>query len=132
MPAQQTAEEVLYALLHGDTAVEAIVGKNIFPGLAHEGTEQRWITYSRISNLRVSSHDGFDDLSCYRYQINVWADDATVRGTLRDAVIDALDEYDNTVVGTTSCHIQHETDHDEMEPGPPKRFGAVIDFFVWI
>ena len=126
-----TAEQIIFSLLTADTALSAIVGKNIFPQVAHEGDEQHWIVYARVSNVRVHSMDGFDNLSATRYQITGWSIDSAVRGQIREAILRILDET-LTEVNGTEVHFVHDNDMDEFEEGPPKKFGARIDFKVWM
>ena len=132
MPTQLTAEQVINSLLSADAGLKALVGVNIFQDVAHEGDEQNWVTFFRVSNNRVTSMDGFDGLSEFRYQINCWSGDSTKRNLMRDAILSIFSESLVPTVQGTEVHFQHVNDQNEFEEGPPKRFGSRLDFMVWI
>ena len=112
-------QQDLYALLTADSAVTALVGTRITPGIAQQGTAVPYITYTVVSTVNTGAINTSVKVAANtRIQINCWTDSPDESTALADAVEAAL---------TTGYVIFRRDDRDEET----ERFRTLLDWKVW-
>lgn len=96
-------EDGLFAVLSGNTGVNALVGTDpsrIYPVLAPESPTYPYIVYHDISEVVPNAMgSGTTDIVRRRYQFDCYGETDTDCRTLAAAVIAALDRYQGTSSG---------------------------------
>lgn len=114
-----TAQQDLYSLLSGASAVTALVGARIRPGIAAQGTATPYITYTLESTINANAINTNVKVGANsRIQIECWADTPIEATALADAVEAAL---------TTGYVVFRREDRDEET----ERFRTLLDWKVW-
>lgn len=133
---------VIYARLHDNAAIVALVGTRIHPLKAPQGAALPRIVYKVVSGESLGSFDGPNGQAVYRVQLDLVA--ATYDGidalatAVRKRVADGgpLDGYRGTTASVVvqACYRIDETDVDEP-PDPADETGLFVksmDFEIWI
>mgnify|MGYP001817171020 CR=1 FL=1 len=114
-----TPQQDFYTLLSNDSAVTALVGTRITPGVASQNTATPYITYQLVSTVNTNPLDTNVKIGANtRIQVDCWADSPDTATTLADAVESAL------VTGYVV--FRHEDRDPETE-----RFRTLLDWKVW-
>jgi hypothetical protein len=124
------SEAFIVARLAEVSAVTALVGTRVYPGVAPTNAIRPYVVYTRITTPRVRSTKGLSHLASPRYQIDAWAASALEAKAVIDAVRDALDGYKGTLVGVRVGGVitQDESADSEIEAGLYRHRG---EFTVW-
>ena len=114
-----TPQEDLYSLLSNASAVTALVGTRITPGLASQDTTVPYITYQVLSTVNTNPVNTYAKISANtRIQVNCWSDNPDTATAVADAVEAAL---------TTGYVVFRREDRDD-ETG---RYRTLLDWKVW-
>jgi hypothetical protein len=114
-----TPQQDLYTLLSNASAVTAIVGTRITPGIAAQDTAAPYITYQMLSTTNANQINTNVKVGANtRIQIDCWADTPLAATALADLVEAAL---------TTGYVVFRREDRDEET----ERFRALLDWKVW-
>jgi len=114
-----TPQQDLYTLLSNASAVTAIVGTRITPGIASQDTATPYITYQLVGTVNANPINTNVKVGANtRIQIECWADTPLAATALGDVVEAAL---------TTGYVIFRYEDRDE----DTERFRTLLDWKVW-
>jgi hypothetical protein len=129
-----TLKQAIYAILVGDSTLEALVGDRITPG-GDPVEGQTSVTYHAIS-MDADKHtmDGPDTLATRRMQVNSYGLSELSAVSVSTAVRKALDGFSGTVNGVPISYVslRDEGDLDEFQPGnkPISRHGIRQDYEI--
>ncbi len=130
-----TIEAALLSILVNFSAVNMLVGSNIFPNVIPQEADVPAITYQQITGIRTHNMQGSVGLVKARYQINCWAASYAKAKEIAGAVRLALDGYSSAVgpVIIDVIKLDSEGDMPETAPGTDKltRYGKYLDFIIW-
>lgn len=123
-------EQDLRTYLLGLAPIATLLGTRIYPARLPQGVTLPAVTYQRIAGINEVTHDGAENLSRARIQIDVWADTYGAMVAIAKAIRAALSGYrgamgDNPV---TVARVLNEIDMPEPEPVLWRR---VIDALIW-
>lgn len=129
-------EQGLHSKLAGTAGITNLTSTRIYPGIASQNTVLPYITYSRISGLRVQIMGSISGMGHPRMQISCWAATYTGVKALAEQVRLALDSSSGAWGGTTISASIFEGDGDLPEQiapggGKPKAYGVYLDFEIW-
>tara|TARA_R110000868_G_scaffold125509_4_gene331459 strand:+ start:1249 stop:1656 length:408 start_codon:yes stop_codon:yes gene_type:complete len=107
--------EVIYSILNGTAAIQAIVGNRIFPNTIPQKVSKPSIIFEVISRVPTNTHgtDGKSKMDDYRVEITIISTTKTVTDQLGTLVRNALDYFTNTIVAGDFVHwvyYNNETD----------------------
>ena len=126
-------EQALLTQLKTDSAIAALVGTRIYYVISPQDVQKPYIVISKISAVRVSSHDGSSGLANPRFQISCFALTYKEVKDIAVAVQAELEGYTGTMggaggVAVNGCFYENETDLYEEEN---KLFHLALDFTLW-
>lgn len=91
-------ESKIYSLLNADTTIESLVGEKIYPLIAGENETLPYIVYQVLSDVRDHDLQNICGMAIANIQVSCWANSYANVISLKDAVLDCLDnfsDYDN-------------------------------------
>ena len=91
--------KVIYNLLSNSAPVAAIVGTNIFPGIADEDIKVDYIVYEQSGTAPTNDKDGPSCLDVLEYDIEMYGKTRARVTDLADKVRTALDRVSGTIEG---------------------------------
>lgn len=106
----------IYTKLSGDAAVSAIVGTNIYPvKLPPTNLTPPYITYFRVSTVRVQSMLGGSQLASPLFQFDAWAKTHAAADDLAEKIRLALEGFKGTVSGVVIGGILFQNQFEEYD-----------------
>lgn len=122
----------LVAYLNGYSALTALIGNRLYPGLLPQSVPLPAITYQRISRAPASVRSGRDLLVASRYQFNingrVYADVDAISTQLKLA----LQAYTRTAAPRVDrIFIDNERDDDEPAFDDLNYYRRIVDAIIW-
>ena len=99
-----------------------LVSNRVYAVKAPQGVDKPYIVYSKVSNQREYSHDGFADLSRARMQVSCYADSYGSAKQVAEEVISTLEGWENV------SFLVNEQDLYEEDTGI---YHVPVDFFIW-
>jgi len=115
-------EAAIYELLHGDTAVAAIVGDRIYPlvapqrkALAYPNVPKTYVTYERTGGTRNMPLNGVNGFVVAVYRIMGFAYNYELAKTLGESIRLKLDGYRGSAGGHPIQRIWCDNDIDGYE-----------------
>ncbi len=134
-----TIESGLRAYLMADSGVAALVADRIYPAPAPQGAVMPFVTWQRISGLRVQSLGGPSGLAQPTIQLDCWAETGTRNETgdgygqakaLAQAVRQALDGKTGILLDGMRSAILLLDERDLFE-GEARTVRVSMDFRIW-
>lgn len=123
-------EEAVYAILSEDGVIGSTVSTRIYPVLAPPGTRAPYVTYQRISSVRLHHLHGALGECTSRIQIDFYAKTYSQARDLGDRVRRALDGYQGTAAEVEIGSVRLDSDRDFYEDGvEPALWRVSADYF---
>jgi len=126
--------QALKARLTGYAGLSALIGSRVYPLRLPQGATLPAVTYQRISNLYLSSHDNAGGTARPRFQFNCWGLTYASAQAVNIQLRAALNGYKGTVtVGLETLRIQGALIADEREDADPDSglWWISADYFIW-
>lgn len=130
-------ESAIYNLLKDDATISGIVNTRVYPVLASEQAVEPYLVFNIISAPIEHTLEDSIGMIGARVQVSCWSNGYHDAITLKNAVIDALDNYDGTEPTSSivfQCiHFEDEGDLIDYTAGADKskKWGKRLDFKVW-
>lgn len=108
----------------------ALAANRVYPVKLPQNFTLPAITYSKVSGVRVQSHDGPSNLAYPRFQISCWGNKYLAAKQLAEEVRQDMDCYSGAMGGTTVqvSRLINEVDFHNPEVGV---YQIALDFYIW-
>ena len=111
-----SAGKVFYFLLSTDAGISALVGTNIYPDAAPQGTANPCIIYQDTTSAPTNTKDGSSTLDVFRFQLDCYAGSRKAAGELNEAIRTALDRQSGTIQSVEVDKIIYESESAFYDP----------------
>ena len=136
-----TIYDALFDEMKGDAGINAIVGtgddSRIFPGIPPPDATAPFISFRRISYLRLNALSGPQALARPTFQVDCWANNNEDMVTLSEAVRSLLDGFrgdmgdDNIRVRRSNLVGQNDDPENPTDGGGVDIHRNRMDFEIW-
>ena len=117
-------ETQIYSVLSSAPALSALCGSRIYPLVLPDEVTMPAISYIFVGGSSKSTQDTRGSQK-YRLEVNCWSNTYLSAVTLRNAVIDTLDSYNQNGLFISFLQPLDLFDHDLLN------FRAVTEFYVY-
>ena len=126
-------EQAILTRLLADSAISTLVGTRIYYVRADQAVAKPYIVFSKISAIRVSSHDGGSGLANPRFQFSCFGETYKSVTDIAVAIQDSLEGFTGVMggvggVNVNGCYYEDETDFYEEDS---KLYHRALDFKLW-
>jgi DNA-binding NarL/FixJ family response regulator len=123
-------EHALRSLLAEDTTIEGLVGERIYYTQAVQEADTPYIVITKVSGLRVHSHQGTSSLANPRIQLSVFSATYLEAKQIAQAIQSVLQGYTGTSeeIEIQSCLYINEVDMYEQES---KLYHVAVDYEIY-
>jgi hypothetical protein len=115
------------AALKANSPLHALTGDQIYSMYAPAAATSVWLVITRISNIRVTAHDGDGAVGRIRYQVDIGGANKTLVDQVRDLLVGMNGTQYQTGIDLTMLVADDRETWDE----PTRTFKSSVDFFVW-
>jgi len=127
-------EQGIYARLSGQSGVTNLVGTRIYPGVAPLNAAFPYLTYSKVSGIRIHAMESDPGLAHPRMRVSTWSTSYTQVKAIALQVRTALQDYSATTGGIPFQRIFFENEYDlpEIDLGSKKITHQLVqDYIAW-
>lgn len=130
-----TIDDHLYSRMANFSALAALVGTRINPGMLNQGDALPAVTFRKISGPRVHQMGSDPGIVEARYEVNCWGDAEDNADGFGDIaavgaqVVAALSRYGGTISGVVVDHVFLDDEEDVYEPST-MTWRRILDFIV--
>jgi len=118
VPSPSSIEDALYAILHDDTDVEALVGDRIYPVEAPKGATLPYIVYSMITEPQDLDLSGAAGLAWPRMQLDCYGRPYKTAKDVAQRAVLALHGFTGTAAGVLIQFTQTTKGPDGFSEAP--------------
>uniref|UniRef100_A0A6M3JYL9 DUF3168 domain-containing protein n=1 Tax=viral metagenome TaxID=1070528 RepID=A0A6M3JYL9_9ZZZZ len=125
-------EQALMTYLLAQTTITAYVGRRIYFVEATQPTEQPYMVISKISGVRLQSHEANTHLAHPRFQFTVFAEAYSDAKGCISALQTSLQGYSGTMGGVSGVVVggAFYDDETDLDRGDKGLYGVAADYII--